>query len=894
MKFQHSFRFLSVFAALMIAFLAFGAQTVSALPPAPEPVNPQPFSSIVIPTFTWLASNGAAKYEVEVGPQSDPNIVYWSAQTVNLTLTPNDALHFTNIPLYWRVRAYDSANLPGAWSSKVKFTKYIPAPGLVSPTNASKLITPVLAWQAVQGAAYYKVELSTASNFLVVDDTYLTYNTRVIPVSAITHGKHYWRVSGVDAAGHVGTPAGRYFIKEILAPVLVSPTNASNLITPVLVWQAAQGAAYYKVELSTASNFLVVDDTYLTYNTRVIPTNTITHGTHYWRVSGVDATGHVGTPSAGWSFIKDIPAPTLVSPANGNPNIQIPVLEWQAVDGAAYYKVELSTSPTFVPVDDTYLTYNTSITPVDTISHGTHYWRVSSVDADGHVGTSNAGWSFTKNTNAPVLVSPGINASVTEPTMEWQAVDGAAYYKVELSTSPTFVPVLATYNTYNLQITPVDALTLNTYYWRVSGVDAGGHVGNYNSGNFTLNALPAPTDPTPQLISPADTATITTDPTFNWSRVVGAADYRLEVSIYADFHAPYDFVITDYDSYTPYTPGAKDAYPNGTYYWKVKARNSGGTVFATSGARSFTKGELLPLIAPVNRATGLVVDPTFQWNQIVGAADYRLTVSEFADFHAPYDFVITDYDSYTPYTPGAKDAYPNGTYYWKVEARNSIGTVIVTSAARSLTKQEPLPLIAPVNGATGLVVDPTFQWNQIVGAADYRLTVSIYADFHEIYESIITDYGSYTPYNAGPHNAYPNGTYYWKVEARDPIGTVIVTSVARSLTKQEPLPLIAPVNGADDLVTDPTFQWNQIVGAADYRLTVSIYADFHATYDIVFCDYNTYTPYAAGTVSTYARGTYYWKVEARNSTGTVIATSNTWSFTKVYRFYLPITKKDNP
>ena len=59
--------------------------------------------------------------------------------------------------------------------------------------------------------------------------------------------------------------------------------------------------------------------------------------------------------------------------------------------GAPYYKVELSTSPTFLIMEATYTTYNTRITPVDTISHGIHYWRVSGVDADGHVGTSSTG-----------------------------------------------------------------------------------------------------------------------------------------------------------------------------------------------------------------------------------------------------------------------------------------------------------------------------------------------------------------------------------------------------------------------------------------------------------------------------------------------------------------------
>ena len=116
MKNRKRCRLLIVFAALA-AFLAFGAPAVAAPPDPPEPVSPLG-GSIVTPTFSWQASVGAAKYEVEVGPQSDPNVVSWSAQTVHLMLTPNDANKFPNTELYWRVRAKDSSNAAGLWSEQ--------------------------------------------------------------------------------------------------------------------------------------------------------------------------------------------------------------------------------------------------------------------------------------------------------------------------------------------------------------------------------------------------------------------------------------------------------------------------------------------------------------------------------------------------------------------------------------------------------------------------------------------------------------------------------------------------------------------------------------------------------------------------------------------------------
>jgi hypothetical protein len=799
---KHPPRPRSLISFLILALLLSLVTPANAAPPeAPTPLSPAEGATIATPTFSWTASSGAAKYELEVGPQSDPNTVYWSAQTVQLTLTPNDANKFPNEPLYWRVRAKDEADLAGAWSSKVNFTKAIPAPVPVSPADGSSGVgVPAFEWQSVPSAAYYKLELSDSPTFLVMEATYTTYNTRFTPVDALPHGVHYWRVSGVDP-----------------------------------------------------------DD-------------------------------HVGTASPAWSFTKNIPAPALVNPYDGHPGVVTPTFEWLAVPEAAYYKVEVSASATFVPVDAAYTTYNTITTPVNALAHGTFYWRVSGVDAGDHVGAPGTARSFTKGTDGPVLISPEVNAIVAIPTMEWAAVGGAAYYKVELSKASNFNPVEATYNTYNLRLTPEDALELDEWYWRVSGVDAEGHVGGNNWRRFTLQAPAAAIDPTPLLLTPVDTETISTDPTFSWTRVVGADHYRLVVSEDPDFSPTYSTVVTDYSSYTPAVATSPDAYPNGVYYWEIEARNSSGTVIATSLARSFTKQEALPLISPPDGASGLTADPTFEWGRIVGADHYRLVVSEDPDFNPTYNTVVTDYTSYTPTIANSPDAYPNGTYYWKVEGRTSSGTVIAASEARSLTKQEPLPLIAP-DEAAGLTVDPTFQWSEIVGADHYRLVVSEQPDFSPTYNTVVTDYNSYTPAIATSPDAYPNGAYYWKIEARTSGGTVIAASLARSLTKQEPLPLIAPTDGAK-LPSTPTFEWSPIVGADHYRLVVSAKADFSTTYESVVTDYPRYTPYSPVGKASYANGKYYWKIEGRTSGGTVIATSSVWTVSvgEVQR-YLPIVRK---
>jgi hypothetical protein len=433
-----------------------------------------------------------------------------------------------------------------------------------------------------------------------------------------------------------------------------------------------------------------------TVNRTLTPTDAaqFANGPFYWRVRAVDAGGVAGPWSKRVRFSLSIPAPSVNMPfvAEGDFSSLAPTLKWLPGEvRPTYYKVEVSALSNFMPVEATYITYNERVTPVTTLAHGKHYWRVSGVDADGHAGAPSASGQFATSSAGPALVKPAADATVTAPEMECKAVTRAAYYKIELSTSPTFVPVLATFTTYNLAITPLwypvppPPPAVGVYHWRVSGVDAGGHVGASSASRFTLTGYPA-ADGTqvPQLSAPADGATVATSPTFRWTRVPYTNLYRLTVSKYADFRATYDRVETQYNSYTPYTAGSQDTYADGVYYWKVEARNASNAVIAISAVHSFTKAQPLLLSDPADGAKG-ATDPTFVWEQVVGAKRYRLVVSKFADFHVIFDSVNCDYNRYTPYTAGSVDTYPKGVYYWKVEARSSSDAVITTSKVRRFT-----------------------------------------------------------------------------------------------------------------------------------------------------------------------------------------------------------------
>jgi hypothetical protein len=118
---------------------------------------------------------------------------------------------------------------------------------------------------------------------------------------------------------------------------------------------------------------------------------------------------------------------------------------------------------------------------------------------------------------------------------------------------------------------PITGLTIGTtYYWRVNAKNTAG-TSAYSTRSFkTLVAALQP----PLLAAPADGDTvITTSPSLSWNPSTGAATYRLQVDTDSTF------ATTVYDNSTIaglFQPMA--GLVNGkTYYWRVNAKNSGGT-----------------------------------------------------------------------------------------------------------------------------------------------------------------------------------------------------------------------------------------------------------------------------------------------------------------------------
>jgi hypothetical protein len=134
---------------------------------------------------------------------------------------------------------------------------------------------------------------------------------------------------------------------------------------------------------------------------------------------------------------------------------------------------------------------------------------------------------------APIIVSPVNGSSVgANPTLNWQAVAGAARYRVQIATGPTFSAPIYSIETYGLYATPQSQLPFGTLYWRVAGEDGGGAVGPYSQVSFTMTASTAPVTLTP---TNGQTLTFPTNPIiFSWQPVPSATSYTLRIANSSD------------------------------------------------------------------------------------------------------------------------------------------------------------------------------------------------------------------------------------------------------------------------------------------------------------------------------------------------------------------------
>ena len=850
------------------------------LPPPPpgNPLAPTGLTStttITTAELKWDAVAGAQTYDIEIkGPQG------YKSDASDISVTSFLVTGLKGGETYdWQVRATNASG-SSAWA-EANFTTPDPPPPPANPSNllAHPSTTNVaLSWGAVPGASSYSIEVSDDDKFKEPLKTSVNAPATATVVSPLLSDKqYYWRINAVGAGGPSDWVEGSFktLSTRPSAPGLVAPSDgASNISTnPALDWQPVGLRISYDVEVDTDDKFnhLVFSGS-STAATILVSPGLENNREYFWRVR-VTTAGGTSDWSAVWSFKTVsalLAAPKLSSPSDNTRDTPIdPTLAWEAVTGAASYTVQVASESKFdVLVESQSGLTLTSHTPAGLSYDKTYYWRVKAVSS-----LSESGWSQEWNFKTvamvlpvPALENPPDNASnvPSNVKLEWGGIPGAVY-DVEVATDNKFTVLVgggSGISSNSLELTGLKPG--EKHFWHVRAKTALG-TGLW-SGDRTFTTA-APTLPAPTPVYPGvGEKQVPMNPRLEWSPVIGAEEYEIQVALERKFHV----ILIENNGLRETVFETGKLLPGTTYYWRVRATGKQGASDWPRDEWNFTTAAAqlaVPrLIAPSDGTTNIVTDPMLSWAPSPGATGYAIQYSTDKTFKKnPVEVTgirLTQYQ--------VLGLTPKETYYWRVRGEDSTGVSEWSDAWGFTTGSGRLAapaLVNPSDQAKGVSTSPQFEWKAVGEGKMYAFQYTTDRQFRKDTISVL---GIDRP-SLSLAVFLPNETYYWRVKVQDVTGSSewseawsFTTGSGRLAAPQ----LVFPMDGTKGVSTSPTMEWGQTKGALSYAVEYGQDKNFKK--DVILVEGIEKTSVTLQNLL--ANETYYWRVSAKDSTG-----SSDWS-----------------
>ena len=198
------------------------------------------------------------------------------------------------------------------------------------------------------------------------------------------------------------------------------------------------------------------------------------------------------------SIVPDGEPPVAIGiPENPNPpegatiTDTTPLLEWDDVDPAIGYEVEISETDTFSTILEEDATLSASQYQMTAVlsNSGTYYWRARAKNGDGDWGDWSAAWSFSVAIGVPTSPDPpdGGTTNDNTPLLDWADVVGAGNYDLRYGTDagtlPTETPIPTTVSEYQVT-TPVSG---EVVYWQARAFSEDAVAGDWSAvWSFTI------------------------------------------------------------------------------------------------------------------------------------------------------------------------------------------------------------------------------------------------------------------------------------------------------------------------------------------------------------------------------------------------------------------------
>jgi hypothetical protein len=832
-------------------------------------------------------------------------------------------------------------------ASLVVMGSMAPAQALSAPgglnADARNDSTIVLSWSPVTKASAYQVQVDTSSNFSSPDVSVSTVNTHYVPTKTLPQGTVYWRVRSVQGGIDSGWSKSTSTVSPVGSPQPISPADGAHLQQPqeppLLRWSPVQGATSYTVQVDGDVD-MIGASSYTTKGTSLVVPVPLTTGDWYWTVTASKGAGLTSLPSAIQQFnIDPLAAPQITYPVDDiNQSLEDVALDWTPVPGAKTYDLQVALDQDFNNITLTVTGIkSTRYSPPTTLNSDQFWWRVRAVDLAGQ----QTPWTASLNgfertwpeTATPVfpLGAAGSPSDITDAKQyfQWTPVKHATQYQLQVSTDTNFSPgVTKTCTTAQTTYTPRSGTDCafpsgaTVLYWHVRPIDypySGGLPGLFSQKQaFTYSPPAGPGGAwDPQAVVTglkvaadgdgiengakgcAGVATditcsgIPTTPVLSWDPVPGAAFYEVMYAQDANFTTSEIPTIptTSNTMFQLHTADSLSSLPDSqagkAYYWHVVPCQD----ISHCGPSPVSQATPLPDTATFRKqspaVTGLTSsDPnaseiTFSWNDYHDtnqattwngetsnqtARSYRIEVDNDSSFATPVDTRVVDQATVTEWD----DLYPDGSYWWRVQALDDESQGQAWSTVHTFTKTSPpVTPTSPVNGSSVSGTTP-FRWDAAPFAASY--TIEVYRNNDVTFSSanrVFTATVKTTAYVPTTPLPASGAKYLWRVRRTDASGNPGPWSTARSFFSTGATPSLAtPHAGAWAKSRNTLFEWAEVPGATSYLLNLT--GPITTKYSTVA------TAYAPTTVL--RDGTYTWSVTALDSGGKPLGTSADRSF----------------
>lgn len=620
-----------------------------------------------------VAPTGCATVDYRFDVATDPSFTTIILNNVLASVPYYTVTGLTNgVTYYYRVRASNSSGTSGS-STSMPVTTGNFSPLLLAPsdiTNTSFMAN----WQPVAGAISYTIDVSPNPSFtpkVTNYDNRSVSGTSQNVVGLTAQTVYHYRIRSLTPSGYSITNAS----SVLTAPNPPSGLNSTQIGSTSFTanWTAMPGITEYEIDVSTDINFTTFVGIYndVTININSLTVTGLTPSTpYYFRVRAKNSSG--SSPHSSVSSLTTLPPQPIAIAASGTTATSF-IANWNAVAGALSYRLDVSTTLTF-NVGTFLLGYNdlvvtsTSQTVSGLTGGTTYYYRVRAVHSSG---TSSASNTITTMTS-PIAPTGSAVASANGFSASWGSVPTATEYRIDVSTSSTFVTFLPGFNDFLIPgglSYSMGGLTPNTqYYFRLRAKNAYGT----SVSSTTVPVTTQLSQPVASLVS----GLTNTSFTINWTAISGATEYRLDVATNNTFTSG---IIYNNQLVLTTSQLVSGLTENTNYYFRIKAYNT-----TNSSAYSNTYSQFTLYSPPTASAATVVASGSFvaNWGPS-SAGNFQLDVSTNIGFTS----FVSGYNNLSVFATSrlVSGLSPATQYYYRVRAVNSAGASANSSTITATT-----------------------------------------------------------------------------------------------------------------------------------------------------------------------------------------------------------------